>query len=251
MLDTLIIYQIHVDKGKNDALICDSCMEKTSEAFEMRERIRNSEKFYFTPLREEMSEELMMVQEQADEAESFAVDVSELLQFDAQKMTMKDLLQDEDFNFFELQDTFKTPENEALEVPVSSFEMPKKAKIHSMKCLVCGKVLSSKYILKSHIRNFHQRKKNFECNYCPEIFYSKRDLAGHRNRCPVFSENTNENRPFTCTFDGCDMSFKTESIRKLHQKLHLRKRFEEILEASEISGIEDEAMTESELDVET
>jgi uncharacterized Zn-finger protein len=47
------------------------------------------------------------------------------------------------------------------------------------KCQICNKILSSRYHLKEHIENVHEKIKNFSCTQCPKTFYRKYHLASH------------------------------------------------------------------------
>ncbi len=57
-----------------------------------------------------------------------------------------------------------------------------------MKCLCplpgCGKVLSCKYRLKTHIERYHQNIRKYECPECFKMFKSRDNLHDHMTKHP-------------------------------------------------------------------
>lgn len=76
------------------------------------------------------------------------------------------------------------------------------------KCEICGKILSSNYILETHM-NMHMGKKPFTCEYCGKSFTAKGTLEMH------LRTHTGES-PFQCPL--CQKSFKQKSSIKQHFK---------------------------------
>lgn len=79
------------------------------------------------------------------------------------------------------------------------------------KCDVCGKCVSTKGSLKSHMM-VHSGEKNFTCSFCGKAFRYNTALLLHTRY-----QHTNE-RPYKC--DNCEKSFVDLTSLKVHQTIH-------------------------------
>eukprot|EP00095_Tigriopus_kingsejongensis_P003152 maker-scaffold791_size96783-snap-gene-0.24 protein:Tk03152 transcript:maker-scaffold791_size96783-snap-gene-0.24-mRNA-1 annotation:"hypothetical protein TcasGA2_TC012994" len=76
-------------------------------------------------------------------------------------------------------------------------------------CETCGKLLTSRTKLLSHIRAIHENEKGFSCSFCPKRFTSKSNKQVHEGAVHT------KNYPYTCSI--CAKGF----IRKKALLLHL------------------------------
>ena len=108
------------------------------------------------------------------------------------------------------------------------------------KCETCGKELSDKNSLKSHIEAIHLKGKSFECEMCQRTFSHKENLCRHvkevHKECEKFecdqcgatftaknnfqyhyeSKHLGKSLKLKCTF--CEKVFPTPNCLKTHQK---------------------------------
>lgn len=96
-------------------------------------------------------------------------------------------------------------------------EDPKSYRIHKKRhfepqevypCPDCGRELSSKYILASHVRRVHGGERNYGCEICGAMLKSPAALRHHH-----MAKHTDV-RPFNCEF--CSNTFKTAQCARLH-----------------------------------
>ncbi|XP_071523978.1 uncharacterized protein [Panulirus ornatus] len=85
-------------------------------------------------------------------------------------------------------------------------------------CNICGKVLSNKYSLASHMKT-HSRDTSYKCTVCDKAFVSKYTLVDHIRR---IHEEIGYGRDKVCK--QCGRSFFTNSELKYHMKTHTGER---------------------------
>ena len=108
-------------------------------------------------------------------------------------------------------------------------------------CLECGKQFKREESLKHHVLR-HKGIKNHHCEECGEGFVSTASMTTHkRNAHPEYGvyicQECNKDcknkyslkrhmmghtgeRPFECTWEGCDKRFALAQIRDVHERLH-------------------------------
>lgn len=110
-------------------------------------------------------------------------------------------------------------------------------------CDICGGVLKNKHVLRGHMRWKHNpAAKKFKCKLCESSFVRQSLLDIHHNRahldikeyiCSIcgrgfktkdqLKSHTNSHtgeKPFKCTFNGCEKSFRSRSNRENHMLTH-------------------------------
>ncbi|KAG7165055.1 Zinc finger protein 208-like, partial [Homarus americanus] len=85
-------------------------------------------------------------------------------------------------------------------------------------CALCGKVLSNKYSLATHLKT-HSHDTSHECKICDKAFVSKYTLVDHMRR---IHEDIGYGRDKICK--QCGRSFFTNSELKYHMKTHTGER---------------------------
>jgi len=85
----------------------------------------------------------------------------------------------------------------------------------SVDCNVCGKTLSSRYSLNSHLR-IHTNELPFKCGTCDKRYATQTGLEYH-----IRSAHTGE-RPFKC--ETCKVTFYSKSHLNRHRKTHLSEK---------------------------
>jgi uncharacterized Zn-finger protein len=78
-------------------------------------------------------------------------------------------------------------------------------------CLECGKLLCSKFNLKIHIRQVHERELNFECGECDKMFFSKHARDLHAGVHKLLEERDR----FCC--EDCSASFLRKGDLTTHK----------------------------------
>jgi uncharacterized Zn-finger protein len=78
-------------------------------------------------------------------------------------------------------------------------------------CHVCGKCFRTRSGLNRHLKDVHEHVKNFKCEICLRKFANRRTLDDHHRT------HTGE-RPFVC--DLCGKSFKTKAALYSHKLIH-------------------------------
>ncbi|XP_069673074.1 zinc finger protein 626-like isoform X26 [Periplaneta americana] len=78
-------------------------------------------------------------------------------------------------------------------------------------CHVCGKRFRTPSALNRHLKDVHERVKNYKCDICARKFANRRTLDDHRRI------HTGE-RPYVC--DACGKSFKTKAALYSHKLIH-------------------------------
>ncbi len=96
------------------------------------------------------------------------------------------------------------------------------AKPKNFPCEICGKVFSKSSSLTQHHR-IHSEERPFKCMLCERTFRQSGNLTkhikSHKTAHLRWNRNTNE-KPFKCTFRGCDKSFTAKSSLQNHTKTH-------------------------------
>ena len=78
-------------------------------------------------------------------------------------------------------------------------------------CEQCGKAFFEKTVLDEHVNYVHLRKKQFQCDMCPKVFYRPQSYRKHK-ACH------SGKRPYVCT--QCGQGFKVAYNLKVHKRLH-------------------------------
>ncbi|KAK4299053.1 hypothetical protein Pmani_028643 [Petrolisthes manimaculis] len=85
-------------------------------------------------------------------------------------------------------------------------------------CNLCGKILSNKYSLATHMKT-HNRDTTYKCNQCEKAFVTKYTLSDHMRR---IHEEFDQTRDKEC--QHCGRTFFTNSELKYHIKTHTGER---------------------------
>ncbi|KAK3866432.1 hypothetical protein Pcinc_028039 [Petrolisthes cinctipes] len=85
-------------------------------------------------------------------------------------------------------------------------------------CNLCGKKLSNKYSLATHMKT-HNRDTTYKCNQCEKAFVTKYTLSDHMRR---IHEEFDQTRDKEC--QHCGRTFFTNSELKYHMKTHTGER---------------------------
>lgn len=93
--------------------------------------------------------------------------------------------------------------------------LSQKKEKNPLKCdfLNCGKTFPYASDLKRHAAT-HNKKEGFTCSVCQKIFTRKDNLTAHER---IHSND----KPFECTYPGCDEKFKNHSSLKNHSLKHV------------------------------
>ncbi|XP_063380556.1 zinc finger protein 98-like [Cydia fagiglandana] len=83
--------------------------------------------------------------------------------------------------------------------------------IHAFECHVCQKKFRSKHYVLTHIRQVHEKERNYQCEFCSKAFFSKALLNEH------LRIHTYE-RPYKC--EDCGRAFTGSSAWKKHRLIH-------------------------------
>lgn len=86
------------------------------------------------------------------------------------------------------------------------------AGIKHFECLLCPKRYSNQGNLDRHVRVFHDKQRDYDCDMCGKSFSQSTTLRQHRS-------THLEERNFEC--EVCQKSFKTAEYLKLHKHRHL------------------------------
>lgn len=81
------------------------------------------------------------------------------------------------------------------------------------KCLLCGKTFTRPYRIQRHLQVHNPSRSKVQCHLCGKQFTRVDTLQTHI-RCV----HTND-RPFACTFEGCDKRFPVQSGLVHHLKV--------------------------------
>jgi len=81
-------------------------------------------------------------------------------------------------------------------------------------CNYCGKLLTSKTKLVSHVKVIHEGVKDFKCKFCDKTFGSKSNLEVHEG-----AVHTGK-LPYQCYF--CNKSFSRKNLLNDHQETHTK-----------------------------
>ena len=98
----------------------------------------------------------------------------------------------------------------------SSSNLSRHRQIHANNgkhCSDCGKFYTSMPALAMHMQT-HTR--NFKCSHCPKTFSRSWLLTNH------VRIHTGE-KPYSCTFSGCQKRFSDKSNLRTHLKVHMKK----------------------------
>ncbi|XP_063618278.1 zinc finger protein 85-like isoform X2 [Cydia splendana] len=88
---------------------------------------------------------------------------------------------------------------------------------HAFECHVCQKKFRYKHVVLTHIRQVHEKERNYQCEFCSKACFSKSLLNEH------LRTHTDE-RPFKC--EDCGKAFTWSSTLKSHRLIHSdEKRF--------------------------
>ena len=82
-------------------------------------------------------------------------------------------------------------------------------------CTVCSKSFDRPYRLQRHIQIHNPNRPRVQCQFCDRSFTRIDTLENH-----VKSLHSSE-RPFKCTFEGCDKSFPLNSALVHHLKVRI------------------------------
>ena len=85
-------------------------------------------------------------------------------------------------------------------------------------CTICSKTFDRPYRLQRHLQIHNPNRPRVQCQFCDRSFTRIDTLENH-----VKSLHSNE-RPFKCTFEGCDKSFPLNSALVHHLKVHVHMR---------------------------
>ena len=94
-------------------------------------------------------------------------------------------------------------------------------------CEICGHLVHSNASstlqakIRSHVAQVHKQEKPYKCHLCPKEFKNIQAVSKHHT-----SMHTPDNvRPYICTVDNCNKTFKMRSNLSQHQKYHQPPRF--------------------------
>lgn len=94
-----------------------------------------------------------------------------------------------------------------------------------LSCPICSENFDSIENLKQHLIKNHQVLRKFECDYCGWRTVNKHDVSDHITcKHSLISRDNgiyDQDRPFKCTFKGCQKRFKIEKYQKKHTTRHL------------------------------
>ncbi len=82
------------------------------------------------------------------------------------------------------------------------------------KCTQCSKVFSRPYRIQRHLQVHNPVRHKVQCHVCGKYFTRVDTLQTHI-RCVHTDE-----RPFACTFEGCDKCFPVQSGLVYHLKVN-------------------------------
>ena len=95
-------------------------------------------------------------------------------------------------------------------------------------CEVCGKLLQAQASstlqaqIRYHVARFHNiEEKPFKCRLCPKEFKTAPALSRHH----ISMHTPDDVRPYICTVDNCNKTFKMKINLTQHQKYHQPPRF--------------------------
>lgn len=139
--------QISYDRGKHKALICSNCSEEVKKSFDLLEKIRRADAYYFQSRRDEAYEGEVN-NAPSESASSSATGTSRQGRSGDKK-------------------------------PKASAATAKNCPGKPFKCHVCEKIFSLKQHLLMHIESIHEKIRRFACDFCPTKCYLKSNLCVH------------------------------------------------------------------------
>ncbi|CRL04417.1 CLUMA_CG017503, isoform A [Clunio marinus] len=118
-------------------------------------------------------------------------------------------------------------------------------KLEKKRCEICGKVIRSRFALKKHMKEVHD--KPFECDFCGKNFSSKDAVQEHlmlhvpkkfqiKHKCLFcgmfyrrrssfnYHLSTHKEKPFQCYYPGCTKTFHKKSNMEEHYRTHCEGR---------------------------
>lgn len=117
------------------------------------------------------------------------------------------------------------------------FQLVSHSKVHQSQkafpCQLCGRSFDDAVRLENHTK-VHTNQKDFKCTICEVGFQSMKNLRRH------IQTIHSTDKPYTCSEEGCNMSFGRKDKYVLHQRYHERMRNIKCRKCDKILGSQDE-----------
>lgn len=217
-------------KNKNAVLICkEKCYKQLEDAFVLRSQMKHLENSYFQVRRDEILGQ-SYEDDKYEESEVWAPkSMGALFQVKAEALeepsalhvtSTEDPLNKEDDPDLAASDHHMSDDDEKDEDYGASDNK-------EIECPQCSKLFSDLQSLNRHVKNVHERTKNFCCEICQRKFFTKYNLEQHLLRHirnpesqvkEIIVDTSNKSRPFKC--EECLSFFMTPGALRQHKTIH-------------------------------